>query len=66
MWKDVKAHFLKVIHIRDGTETIVKAILEKSYTPLTTITGFGSDGANVMVGCTSGVATRLHLQLLLH
>ena len=62
--KEVKAHFLK---LSDGkAETIVKAILaylEKSDIPLSTITGFCSDGA----GSTSGVATclkMLHPQLL--
>ena len=69
--KEVQAHFLKLTHINDGkAETITKAILEyleKNDIPLSTITGFGSDGANVMVGSTSGVATRLkmlHPQLL--
>ena len=57
---EVRAHFLK---INDGTaETIKNAILsylEEANIPLFTITGFGSDGANVMVGSIIGVATRL-------
>ena len=66
---EVRAHFLKLIN--DGTaETIKNAILsylEEANIPLFTITGFGSNGANVMVGSISGVATRLkrlNLQLL--
>ena len=69
--KEVKAHFLRLIHISTSTtETIMKAILaylEKNYIPLSTITGFGSDGPDVMVGSTSGVATHLKmLQLPIH
>ena len=56
----VKAYYLKLIHISDGkVETIVKAILaylEKNDISFSTITGFGSDRANVMVRSTSGVA----------
>ena len=46
---------------------VILAYLEKSDISFSTITGFGSDGANVMVESTSGVATclkMLHPQLL--
>ena len=60
---EAQAHFLKLIYIHDGkAETIentILAYLEEAGIPLSTITGFGSDGANVMVGSINGVATRL-------
>ena len=59
----VSAHFLKLIHILDGkAETIEKALLsflDETNIPMSNITAFGSDGANVMVGRVSGVAARL-------
>ena len=60
---EVSTHFLKLIHIQDGkAETIEKALisfLDETNIPISNVTAFGSDGANVMVGRVSGVATRL-------
>ena len=59
----VSTHFLKLIHIADGkAETIERALmsfLDHTNIPISNITAFGSDGANVMVGHVSGVAARL-------
>ena len=59
----VTSYFLKIIELSDGrAETVEEAILaylmEKSI-PLSKLVGFGSDGAAVMIGRVSGVATRL-------
>ena len=54
---------LKVVSLQNGkAETIEQKLVEVCQTckiPLTNIFGFGSDGASVMVGRSSGVATRL-------
>lgn len=58
---EVSTHFLKLIHIPDGrAETIENGIisfLDETNIPVANITAFGSDGANVMLGCVSGVAS---------
>ena len=47
----------------DGTAETVKdallSIIQEAEIPMPKIVGFGSDGASVMVGCRSGVATQL-------
>ena len=66
----VKTSFLKIVQLTNGTaDTIEEALLgflsDKSI-PLSRLVGFGSDGASVMTGCVSGVATRLkHKQPIL-
>ena len=59
----VSTHFLKLIHIPDGKaetiETALISFLDHTNIPVSSITAFGSDGANVMVGHVSGVAARL-------
>ena len=59
----VSTHFLKLIHIPDGKaetiETALISFLDHTNIPISSITAFGSDGANVMVGRVSGVAARL-------
>ena len=51
--------FLKIVELSDGrAETVEEAILTMSG-PLSGLVGFGSDGAAVMIGRNSGVATRL-------
>ena len=61
--KKVSTHFLKLIDIPDGkAETIETALisyLDQTNIPISSITVFSSDGANVMVGRISGVAARL-------
>ena len=58
-----QTRFLKVVSLQDGkAETIEQKLVEVCQTykiPLTKIFVFGSDGASVMVGKSSGVATRL-------
>ena len=58
-----QTRFLKVVSLQDGkAETIEQKLVEVCQTckiPLTKIFGFGSDGASVMVGRSSGVAIRL-------
>ena len=53
--------FLKVVSLLNGkADTIEQKLVEVCQTckiPLTDVAGFGSDGAAVMVGKTSGVAT---------
>ena len=56
-----QTRFLKVVSLQDGkADTIEQQLLEVCQTckiPLTNIAGFGSDGAAVMVGKSTGVAT---------
>ena len=60
---DVHACFLKIIKIADGkAETIEKALvayLQECNLSICKISSFGSDGAAVMTGSVTGVATRL-------
>lgn len=55
--------FLKMIDLEDGkADTITTAIvryLESADLDTTRMSSFGSDGASVMIGCHSGVATQL-------
>ena len=61
--REIQTHFLKLVQLPDGkAETIHDAIiayLQGAGIHLSSITSFGSDGASVMVGSSSGVATRL-------
>ena len=56
----VSTHFLKLIHIPYGKaetiENVLISFLDEKKFPISSITAFGSDGANVMVGHVSGVA----------
>ena len=58
-----ETHFLKLIQLPDGKAEIIEeaiiAYLQKAGIHMSAITSFGSDGASVMVGSSSGVATRL-------
>ena len=58
-----QTNFFKVVSLQDGkAETIEQKLVEVCQTckiSLTKYFGFGSDGASVMVGRSSGVATRL-------
>lgn len=55
--------FLKIVELSNGSaETIEAALmtyLEEKSIPLSRLVGFGSDGASVMIGKHSGVATRM-------
>lgn len=55
--------FLKVVELQNGKADTIKEklvdVCQESGLPLSKITGFGSDGASVMVGCRTGVANRL-------
>ena len=59
----VRTVFLKIVELANGcAETIEAALmayLEEQSIPLSRLVGFGSDGASVMIGKHSGVATRL-------
>ena len=61
---DVKYRYLQTLELADGrAETIERALLLclGSYgVQLDKVSGFGSDGASVMVGFRNGVATRLN------
>ena len=56
--------FLRIVDLVDGTaeriEEAIKAYLAEKGLPFSKLMGFGSDGASVMTGRVSGVATRLH------
>ena len=64
---DLDAHvrtvFLKIVELTNGCAEIIEAALmaylEEQSIPLSRLVGFGSDGASVMIGKRSGVATRL-------
>ena len=55
--------FLRIVDLADGTagkiEDAIKAYLSDKGLPFSQLMGFGSDGAAVMTGRVSGVATRL-------
>ena len=59
----VKTAFLKIVELRNGSaDTIEEALLaylSDNSIPISGLVGFGSDGAAVMTGRLSGVATRL-------
>jgi hypothetical protein len=61
--REIQTHFLKLVQLPDGkAETIhdaIVAFLQGAGIHLSSVTSFGSDGASVMVGSSSGVATRL-------
>lgn len=60
---DIRVRYLKICDLKDGTAaTIEEALLlvcQSVGINLSKVVGFGSDGASVMVGSRSGVATRL-------
>ena len=53
--------FLKIVELSDGraetVEEVILAYLRTNSIPLSGLVGFGSDGAAVMIGRNSGVAT---------
>lgn len=59
----LKSSFLKMIDLEDGkANTITNAIvsyLESADLDIKRMSSFGSDGASVMIGCRTGVATQL-------
>lgn len=60
---DLKVRYFKICEVKDGTADTIKdalfSITQEAEIPMSKIIGFGSDGASVMVGCRSGVATQL-------
>ena len=60
---EICTSFLAILELNNGTaETVEKALLtylEDSSIPLSSLVGFGSDGASVMTGRLNGVGARL-------
>lgn len=61
----VRTVFLKIVKLNNGlaetVESDLMTYLEEQFIPLSRLVGFGSDGASVMIGKHSGVATRLKI-----
>ena len=58
---EVHSHFLGLVELSDGTAPEIVDVILRIFTPrnisLEIICSVATDGANVMVGCHSGVTT---------